>query len=156
MPHVTDGEKLESMARELCRAAGKDPDAKICLGTPVSFPVGDCTIVKPLIVPTWKAYCREARRLSMSDAEHAEASAGPHKSRRKRRIRRLRASMRMLRIVLRRRLARSQLAAAAARALYIPKMPLFPLKNRDHRPVGETPEGGDHELGGRYRHGYGG
>jgi hypothetical protein len=112
---VTDEEKLEKVARELCCAAGKDPDARIRLGTPVSFPAGECTVVKPLIVPAWKAYCREARRLSMSDAEHAEASAGPHKSRAKRRIRRLRASMRMLRIVLRRRLSRLQLAARLTR-----------------------------------------
>src|SRR6059058_2821841 len=99
------------MARELCRAAGKDPDAKIRLGTPLSFPVGECTVVKPLIVPAWKAYCREARRLSMSDAEHAEACTRKDGFSAKRRIRRLRASPRMLRILLRRRFTRLQLAA---------------------------------------------
>jgi hypothetical protein len=160
---VTDEEKIEKIARELCHAAGKDPDAKIRLGTPMSFPVGECTIVKPLIVPTWKAYWREARRLSMSDAEHAEhgvarTDGGGFSGRR--RIRRLRASARMLRRVLRRRLARLQLVARLP-ALYAatprpPKMPLFAWENRDHKPVGETPEGGDHEFGARYRHGYGG
>jgi hypothetical protein len=71
---VTDEEKIEKIARELCRAAGQDPDTKVRLGQPLSFAAGDCTIVKPLIVPAWKAYSREARRLSMSDAEHAEPS----------------------------------------------------------------------------------
>jgi hypothetical protein len=106
---VTDEEKIEKIARELCRAAGQDPDAKVRLGQPLSFAAGDCTIVKPLIVSAWKAYSREARRLSMSDAEHAEPSTPRRNSRRKRRIVRWRASARMLQIVLRRRLKRLQL-----------------------------------------------
>jgi hypothetical protein len=109
---VTDEEKIEKMARELCRAAGQDPDAKVRLGQPLSFAAGDCTVVKPLIVPAWKAYSREARRLSMSDAEHAEPSTPRRNSRRKRRIVRWRASARMLQIVLRRRLRRLQLTAS--------------------------------------------
>jgi hypothetical protein len=109
---VTDEEKIEKIARELCRAAGQDPDAKVRLGQPLSFAAGDCTIVKPLIVSAWKAYSREARRLSMSDAEHAEPSTPRRNSRRKRRIVRWRASARMLQIVLRRRLKRLQLTAS--------------------------------------------
>jgi hypothetical protein len=109
---VTDEEKIEKIARELCRAAGQDPDAKVRLGQPLSFAAGDCTIVKPLIVSAWKAYSREARRLSMSDAEHAEPSRRTRNSGRKRRIVRWRASARMLRIVLRRRLRRLQLTAS--------------------------------------------
>jgi hypothetical protein len=70
---VTDEEKLERVARELCQAAGENPDAKIRMGQPLSFTVGNCTVVKPLILPAWKAYSREARRLSMSDAEHGDA-----------------------------------------------------------------------------------
>jgi hypothetical protein len=108
---VTDEEKIEKIARELCRAAGQDPDAKVRLGQPLSFAAGDCTIVKPLIVPAWKAYSREARRLSMSDAEHAEPTPRRN-SRRKRGIVRWRASARMLQIVLRRRLKRLQLTAS--------------------------------------------
>jgi hypothetical protein len=108
---VTDEEKLEQIARELCRAAGKDPDAKIRLGEPLSFAVGECTVVKPLIVPAWKAYSREARRLAMSDAEHAERSARARKPRRKLAIVRLLCSPRMLAIVLRRRSRRLQIAA---------------------------------------------
>jgi hypothetical protein len=108
---VTDEEKLERIARELCSAAGQDPDARVRLGPPLAFAAGECTIVKPLIVPAWKAYCREARRLSMSDAEHAEGGTEPRKLRRRRRVARLRASPRLLRIVLRRRLRRVQLIA---------------------------------------------
>ena len=69
---MTDEEKLQKIARELCCAAGKDPDAKVQLGQPLSFRAGECTGLKPLIVPAWKAYSREARWLAMSDAEHAE------------------------------------------------------------------------------------
>lgn len=75
---MSDQEKLESIARELCRAAGKNPDAKMRLGTPMSFAAGECTVIKPLIVPAWKTYCREARRLAMSNAEHAEVSEQDH------------------------------------------------------------------------------
>jgi hypothetical protein len=102
---VRDEERLENIARELCRAAGQDPDIKIRMGQPLSFTVGDCTIVKPLIVPAWKAYSREARRLSMSDAEHAEAGEMPRPA-----IRGRRRSARMLWIMMRRRSPRLRLA----------------------------------------------
>jgi hypothetical protein len=81
--HVTDEERLENVARELCRAAGQNPDAKIRMGQPMSFTIGDCTIVKPLIAPAWKAYCREARRLSMSYAEHADVKEQSRGTRRR-------------------------------------------------------------------------
>jgi hypothetical protein len=71
---VSDEEKIERVARQLCIAAGKNPDARIRLGQPLAFAAGECTVIRPLIVPTWKQYCREARRLAMSDAEHAELS----------------------------------------------------------------------------------
>jgi hypothetical protein len=106
---VTDEEKLEEIARQLCRAAGQNPDAKIRLGEPLSFTAGECTIVKPLIVPAWKAYSREARRLAMSDSEHAGSSARARIPRRKP-IVRLLCSPRMLGVVLRRRLRPLQLA----------------------------------------------
>jgi len=106
---VTDKEKVEEIARHLCRAAGQNPDAKIRLGEPLSFAAGDCTIVKPLIVPAWKAYSREARRLAMSDAEHAESRARARKPRRKP-IVRLLCSPRILAVVLRRRLRPLQIA----------------------------------------------
>jgi hypothetical protein len=102
---VTDEEKLEKTARELCRAAGQDPDARVRLGQPLSFTVGDCTIVKPLIVPAWKAYSREARRLSMSDAEHAGAEEKQRPAAHGRRH-----SARAVRIVMRRGARRLRLA----------------------------------------------
>jgi len=102
---VRDEERLENIARELCRAAGQDPDIKIRMGQPLSFTVGDCTIVKPLIVPAWKAYSREARRLSMSDAEHAETAEAQLALRRRRR-----RSARRLWIVMRRRSRRLRVA----------------------------------------------
>jgi hypothetical protein len=102
---VKDEEKLENIARELCRAAGQDPDAKIRLGEPLSFAIGECTIVKPLIVPAWKAYSREARRLSMSDAEHAEAGGKQRPAARGRR-----GPARTLRIMTRRWSRRLRLA----------------------------------------------
>jgi hypothetical protein len=95
---VTDEERLEKIARELCRAAGQDPDIKIRMGQPLSFTVGDCTVLKPLIVPAWKAYSREARRLSMSDAEHAETGEKQPPATRGRR-----RSARMLWVAVRRR-----------------------------------------------------
>jgi hypothetical protein len=98
----TDEEKLEKVARELCLAGGKNPDAMVRLGEPLSYAAGECTIVKPLFVPAWKTYSREARRLAMSDAEHAESSVRGRKPRRKP-IVRLLCSPRMLAVVLRRR-----------------------------------------------------
>jgi hypothetical protein len=105
---VTDEEKLEKVARELCRAGGGDPDAKIRLGQPLSLSLGECKVIKPLIVPAWKAYCREARRLSMSDAEHAENSEATHKIPRKRgaALTQICRSCRMLRVVVQRRVRR--------------------------------------------------
>jgi hypothetical protein len=108
---VTDEEKLEEIARQLCQAAGQNPDTKIRLGDPLSFAVGECTIVKPLIVPAWKAYSREARRLAMSDAEHADRGVRARGPRRQPTIVRLLCSPRMLAIVLRRRLRCLQMAA---------------------------------------------
>jgi hypothetical protein len=68
------------------------------MGQPLSFTVGECTIVKPLIAPAWKGYSREARRLSMSDAEHAETGEKqPPVTRGRRR------SARMLWVAMRRR-----------------------------------------------------
>jgi hypothetical protein len=104
-------ERVEEVARELCRAAGKHPDARIRLGEPVSFAAGECTIVKPLFVPGWKAYAREARRLAMADAEHAEAveesgSAGTRPGG----FGQIRRSLRILRVVMRRRSRRIKLA----------------------------------------------
>lgn len=69
---MSDEEKIENVARQLCIAAGKNPDARIRLGQPLAFAAGECTVIRPLIVPTWKQYCREARRLAMADAEHAD------------------------------------------------------------------------------------
>lgn len=100
---MIDEARLEKVARELCQAAGKDPDAKMRLGEPIAFAQGDCTIVKPLIVPAWKAYCREAQRLAMSDDEHAEAGEEQRAGKRRVRFRRTRRSARVLRVVLRRR-----------------------------------------------------
>jgi hypothetical protein len=109
--HVTDEERLENMARELCRAAGQNPDAKIRMGQPMSFTVGDCTIVKPLIVPAWKAYRREARRLSMSDAEHTDVKEQSHGARsRHSALRQGRRSARRLWIKLSRRGRRVRVA----------------------------------------------
>ncbi|MBV8849087.1 MAG: hypothetical protein JOZ16_05825 [Methylobacteriaceae bacterium] len=105
---VTDEEKLEKVARELCCAAGEDPDATIRLGQPLSFAAGECTVVKPLFVPAWRQYSREARRLAMSDVEHAEygvSDAGL------KRFRRMRRSARIITIKLRRRAKRLWLAA---------------------------------------------
>jgi hypothetical protein len=103
---VTEEEKLERVARELCRAAGQDPDAKIRMGEPVSITVGDCTILKPLFVPAWKAHCREARRLAMSDAEHAEARAESREVARRPALTRLLRAARFASILTRRRLRR--------------------------------------------------
>jgi hypothetical protein len=72
MGRVTEEEKIERIARQLCIAAGKNPDARIRLGAPLSFAAGECTVIRPLIVPEWKQYCREARRLAMSDAEDVD------------------------------------------------------------------------------------
>lgn len=102
---MRDEERLEKIARELCRAAGQDPDAKIRMGQPLSFTVGNCTVVKPLVVPAWKAYSREARRLSMSDAEHAEAGGKQRPAARGRRH-----PAHMLRIMMRRWSRRLRLA----------------------------------------------
>jgi hypothetical protein len=111
---VTNAENVEKIARELCLAAGKNPDATMRLGEPLSFAVGECIIVKPLIVPAWKTFSREARRLSMSDAEHAEACRETRNLPRRRgmALNRMGRSLRKWRIVLRRRLRRLQVAAS--------------------------------------------
>ena len=107
---LTNEEKLEKVARELCLAAGKSPDEMVRLGEPLSFAAGDCMIVKPLFLPAWKTYSREARRLAMSDAEHAEHGAANDQSEgaRKRRpaFRDRRSATRRIRIKLYRRLRR--------------------------------------------------
>jgi hypothetical protein len=113
----TDEEKLEKVARELCLAGGKNPDAMVRLGEPLSYAAGECTIVKPLFVPAWKTYSREARRLAMSDAEHAESSVRGRKPRRKP-IVRLLCSPRMLAVVLRRRFRPLQMANPIACAAW--------------------------------------
>jgi hypothetical protein len=114
---VTDEERLEKVARELCRAAGENPDAKIRMGQPISFTVGDCTILKPLIVPAWKAYSREARRLSMADTEHmvvgqeeGDEGTREHSSA----LHRAHRPARMVRIVMRRRWRRLRLTRRLA------------------------------------------
>ena len=109
---MSEDERIEKIARELCRAAGQEPDARIRLGQPLSFPVGECTIVRPLIVPAWKTYCREARRLSMSDAEHAENEGNQRKLRPARAapLQRVVRAARMMSIKLRRRARHFHLA----------------------------------------------
>jgi hypothetical protein len=116
MLHVRDDESVEEVARELCRATGQNPDAMIRLGQPISSVVGQCTIVKPLIVPAWKAYCREARRLAMADAEHANVRQEQRQISRRRRtgLRRIRISARKFRSALRRAAHRQQYAALPA------------------------------------------
>jgi hypothetical protein len=114
----TDEEKLEKVARELCLAVGKNPDAMVRLGEPLSYAAGECTIVKPLFVPAWKTYSREARRLAMSDAEHADCANGAYKSARNHILLRLLWSPRAAAIVLRRRARRLQ-SFVRVRALYV-------------------------------------
>ncbi len=98
---MSEEEKIEKVARQLCIAAGKNPDARVRLGQPLAFAAGECTVLRPLIIPAWKQYCREARRLAMSDAEHADfghqtTSIGKRSSRLNRALRSARAmSMRL-------------------------------------------------------------
>lgn len=94
-----------------------EPGCENTAREPLALAAGECTILKPLIVPAWKAYSREARRLAMSDAEHAESSARARKPRRKLVVRLL-CRPRMLAIVLRHRL-RPRQVATRLRALRI-------------------------------------
>jgi hypothetical protein len=55
--------KVEQIARQLCRAAGKDPDRTVRIGAPFTTQVDGCEIVRVLMLPAWREHVREAQRM---------------------------------------------------------------------------------------------
>jgi hypothetical protein len=60
---MNDAAKVEEIARELCRAAGKNPDRTVRFGTPLSLNVDGCQVIRVLMLPAWREHMREARRM---------------------------------------------------------------------------------------------
>jgi hypothetical protein len=60
---MADEGKIETIARELCRAAGKNPDKTVRFGTPLTLDVDGCKITRVVMLPAWREHMREARRM---------------------------------------------------------------------------------------------
>jgi hypothetical protein len=61
---MTDEGRVKKIARQLCRAAGKDPDKTVRIGAPFTLNVGGCHVIKVLMLPAWREHTRDARRMS--------------------------------------------------------------------------------------------
>jgi hypothetical protein len=59
---IEDGQ-VERIARQLCRAVGKDPDRTVRFGTPLTLTVGDCQVIRVVMLPAWREHMREAQRM---------------------------------------------------------------------------------------------
>ena len=62
MPMADEG-KIETIARELCRAAGKNPDKTVRFGAPLMLDVDGCNVTRVVMLPAWREHMREACRM---------------------------------------------------------------------------------------------
>ena len=60
---MTDAARVQEIARELCRAAGKNPDKTVRFGTPLKMNVDGCQVIRIVMLPAWREHMREARRM---------------------------------------------------------------------------------------------
>jgi hypothetical protein len=60
---MVDEVKIETIARELCRAAGKNPDKTVRFGTPLTLDMDGCKVTSVVMLPAWREHMREARRM---------------------------------------------------------------------------------------------
>jgi hypothetical protein len=60
---MTEEAKAEKTARQLCLAAGKNPDKTIRFAMPLTLDGNGCNIIRVLMLPAWREHMREARRM---------------------------------------------------------------------------------------------
>jgi hypothetical protein len=60
---MSDERKIETIARELCRAAGKDPDRTVRFGAPLTLNLDGCRVIRVVMLPAWREHMREAGRM---------------------------------------------------------------------------------------------
>ena len=60
---MSDEGKVENIARQLCLAAGKNPDKTVRFGTPLTLDVDGCQVTRVVMLPAWREHMREARRM---------------------------------------------------------------------------------------------
>ena len=60
---MTQEANIEKIARQLCLAAGKNPDKTVRFGTPLTLDVAGCKVTRVLMLPAWREHMREARRM---------------------------------------------------------------------------------------------
>jgi hypothetical protein len=60
---MNDAAKVEEIARELCRAAGNNPDRTVRFGTLLRLNVSGCEVIRVVMLPAWREHMREARRM---------------------------------------------------------------------------------------------
>jgi hypothetical protein len=54
---MADEGKIETIARELCRAAGKNPDKTVRFGTPLTLDVEGCQVTRVVMLPPGASTC---------------------------------------------------------------------------------------------------
>jgi hypothetical protein len=52
------------IARQLCRAAGKEPDKTVRFGTRLTLDVDGCKVTGVVMLPAWREHMREARGMA--------------------------------------------------------------------------------------------
>ena len=57
------GERIEQIARQLCRASGKDPNKTVRFGAPRTLNLDGCQVIRVVMLPAWREHMREARRI---------------------------------------------------------------------------------------------
>ena len=60
---MSDEPKIETIARQLCQAAGKDPDRTVRFGAPLTLNLDGCQVIRIVMLPAWREHMREARRM---------------------------------------------------------------------------------------------
>jgi hypothetical protein len=60
---MSDAVKMEQIARQLCLAAGRNPDKTVRFGMPLTLNVEGCQVIRVVMLPAWREHMREARRM---------------------------------------------------------------------------------------------